>query len=157
MAVPYMPTIVYFSPGKALVYGCTLFAYYCIFFSPGKAVPYMPTIVYFFPREGSTLDAYCCMIFFFPGKALVYGCTLDAYCCVQTLLAMGIPGENIQLVEPPATQQVNTAQKAISRGQKLGFFKAYWNIIETLFISVVKILPKSHPAFNEKLKLHKYF
>ena len=39
-------------------------------------------------------------------KAIVYGCTLDAYCCVQTLIAMGIPGENIQLVEPPAIYQV---------------------------------------------------
>lgn len=40
-------------------------------------------------------------------KAIVYGCTLDAYCCVQTLIAMGIPGENIQLVEPPSIYQVS--------------------------------------------------
>ncbi|KAK3093002.1 hypothetical protein FSP39_009876 [Pinctada imbricata] len=38
-------------------------------------------------------------------KVLVYGCTLDAYCCIQALLTMGVPGERIQLVEPPSPYQ----------------------------------------------------
>lgn len=72
-------------------------------------------------------------------KAIVYGCTLDAYCCVQTLIAMGIPGENIQLVEPPSIYQSTcfndpkiddaVKQAMVSSGVQVhsGYILAQWN------------------------------
>ncbi|XP_070577295.1 cilia- and flagella-associated protein 61-like isoform X2 [Ptychodera flava] len=73
------------------------------------------------------------------GKAIVYGNTIDAYATVQTLLTIGVPGERIQLVEPPRNYQPScfnnsTVEKAIAavlaeKGIQLysGFYLAQWN------------------------------
>lgn len=45
---------------------------------------------------------------FFLEKAIVYGSTLDAYTCVQTLMSMGLSGENIVMVQPPPQYEVGS-------------------------------------------------
>jgi len=42
-------------------------------------------------------------------KVVVYGSSLDAFTCVQTLLTMGVPGKNINFVQPPLQYEVGRA------------------------------------------------
>ena len=43
------------------------------------------------------------LLLYLTGSALVYGCALEAYTMVQMLLAAGVQGCRIVLVQPPVT------------------------------------------------------
>ncbi|OWF50418.1 cilia- and flagella-associated protein 61-like isoform X2 [Mizuhopecten yessoensis] len=72
-------------------------------------------------------------------KVVIYGGTLDAYCCVQSLLAMGVTGDRISLVEPSAAYQTTcfnnpTLDATILKSVKeagvqvySGYYLAQWN------------------------------
>ena len=41
----------------------------------------------------------------FHGKVVVYGNSLDAYFTLQSLLAIGVPGDKLALLEPPTSHK----------------------------------------------------
>lgn len=72
------------------------------------------------------------------GKALVYGNTLDAFVMVQTLLAAGLPGSRVVLVQPPVSlptcfnnpfieDAVSAALHECGVACHVGFTLAQWN------------------------------
>ncbi|KAL9958773.1 hypothetical protein ACROYT_G035833 [Oculina patagonica] len=72
------------------------------------------------------------------GNALVYGNTLEAFSMVQTLLAVGVPGSRVVLVQPPLSvptcfnnpfieDAVTAALKECGVACHVGFTLAQWN------------------------------
>lgn len=72
------------------------------------------------------------------GKALVYGNTLEAFSMVQTLLAAGLPGSRVVLVQPPVSlptcfnnpfieDAVTAALQECGVACHVGFTLAQWN------------------------------
>ena len=56
------------------------------------------------PSKSALLQLFVLGNFVFSsGKALVYGNTLEAFSMVQTLLAAGLPGSRVVLVQPPVS------------------------------------------------------
>ena len=56
------------------------------------------------------------------GHVIVYGQSLDAYCCVNTLISMGISGNRIDIVMPPANYQVHILSLSLSLTLCLSYF-----------------------------------